>query len=329
MQRTYSLWNLFILGYLLLSGCSESKVNDQSNEQAKVEVEERASSEGPELIVLGTIQDAGSPQIGCDKDCCKDLFETPDPNRMVVALGVSDGNGKTYLFEATPDLPRQVNMLQKWGNSKNEVPNGIFLTHAHIGHYTGLMYLGKEATDAKNVPVFAMPRMTEFLSNNGPWSLLLERKNIELKPLNENEPVDLGEITVTPILVPHRDEFSETVGYRIEGPKNSALFVPDIDKWTKWELDIAQEIAQVDYAFLDATFFSGDEINNRDISQIPHPFVIESLEAFQNLPPSEKSKVHFIHFNHTNPIIDVESKEAKQVLNAGFNIAKLNDSFQL
>ncbi len=329
MQRNYALWNVFFLGCLFLSGCSDPAVDDAAIAKTKDAIEERTFSQGPELMVLGTIQDAGSPQIGCDKECCKNLFVNPDPNRMVVALGVTDGNGKTYLFEATPDLPEQVNILQRWGKSENNVPDGIFLTHAHIGHYTGLMFLGKEAIDAKNVPVYAMPRMTNFLTDNGPWSLLLERNNIDLHALNQNEPVDLGQITVTPILVPHRDEFSETVGYRIEGPKNSALFVPDIDKWTKWELDIAQEIAQVDFAFLDATFFSGEEINNRDISQIPHPFVIESLEAFKNLPETEKSKVHFIHFNHTNPIINMESNEAKQVLDAGFNIAQLNDSFQL
>lgn len=282
------------------------------------------------LVVLGTIQDAGSPQIGCEKDCCAGLTDNPDPNRMVVSLGVSDSKGKKYLFEATPDLPRQFDILKKWGKSTDkDIPDGIFLTHAHIGHYTGLMYLGKEATDAASVPVYAMPRMTEFLSENGPWSLLVERENIALTALTDGESIDLDEFSVTPILVPHRDEFSETVGYRIVGPNRSILFIPDIDKWTKWEQDIKAEIEKVDIAFLDATFFSGEEINNRDISQIPHPFVIESLEAFQVLSEKERSKIYFIHFNHTNPIINSNSEEAKQVVKAGFNIAQLNDHFIL
>ena len=282
------------------------------------------------LVVLGTIQDAGSPQIGCEKDCCAGLTDNPDPNRMVVSLGVSDSKGKKYLFEATPDLSRQFDLLKKWGKSTDkDIPDGIFLTHAHIGHYTGLMYLGKEATDAASVPVYAMPRMTEFLSENGPWSLLLERENIVLTALTDGESFDLDEFSVTPILVPHRDEFSETVGYRIVGPNRSILFIPDIDKWTKWEQDIKAEIEKVDIAFLDATFFSGEEINNRDISQIPHPFVIESLEAFKVLSEKERSKIYFIHFNHTNPIINSNSEEAKQVVKAGFNIAQLNDHFIL
>jgi len=30
--------------------------------------------------------------------------------------------------------------------------SGIFLTHRHIGHYAGLMYLGKEVIGAKDLP---------------------------------------------------------------------------------------------------------------------------------------------------------------------------------
>ncbi|MCR9170920.1 MAG: MBL fold metallo-hydrolase [bacterium] len=320
----YSL--LLPILFFLLNACSDASRNSEKEGQAELFVERTT----PLLVVLGTIQDAGSPQIGCKKECCKDLFTNPDPDRMVVSLGVSDSEGRNYIFDASPDLPRQFELLRKVSKrTPNNAPDGIFLTHAHIGHYTGLMYLGKEAMDANQVPVFAMPRMEQFLQENGPWSLLVERKNIKIQALQDGESIDLGEISVTPILVPHRDEFSETVGYRIEGPNKSALFIPDIDKWTKWEKDIIEEVKKVDFAFLDATFFSGEEINNRDISQIPHPFVVESLKAFQNLDAKEKSKIHFIHFNHTNPIINPNSEEAKRVRKAGFNIAQLRQTFFL
>jgi pyrroloquinoline quinone biosynthesis protein B len=211
-----------------------------------------------------------------------------------------------------------------------ELADGIFLTHAHIGHYTGLMHLGKEATDADSVPLYVMPRMKHFLRSNGPWNQLVTRKNVSLQEINNEQPVRLSEdLTVTPILVPHRDEYSETVGYRIEGPNKSALFIPDIDKWEKWEKNIIEEIKQVDYAFLDATFYSGKEINNRDISQIPHPFIIESLEKFKDLDITEKSKIVFIHFNHTNPVIDTNSEESKIIKEQGFKIGRIRDVFEL
>lgn len=284
------------------------------------------------LIILGNVQDAGSPQIGCKKKCCAKLFEHPKENRKVASLGLIDQiNQKTYLFDATPDIASQMKMLgQSTKFNHAELTDGIFLTHAHIGHYTGLMYLGKESTDAQNIPVYVMPRMGAFLSGNGPWDQLVKRKNITLRQMTHNEPVSLSEaISVTPILVPHRDEYSETVGYRIKGPNKRALFIPDIDKWERWNRSIVEEIKRVDYAFLDATFFSGEEINHRDISHIPHPFVIESIQKFKELSPTEKNKIVFIHLNHTNPLLNEKSRESTYVLQQGYKIGRIYDRFEM
>lgn len=284
------------------------------------------------LIILGSIQDAGSPHIACKKECCKDLFENSDKTRKVVSLGVWDKEtNKRYLFEATPDVSVQMKALKKFGDSTSqEIADGIFLTHAHIGHYSGLMYLGKEATNAKLTNIYAMPRMSQFLKSNGPWSQLVKNKNISINTLKHDSILQLSNtLSIIPFLVPHRDEFSETVGYKIIGPKKTALFIPDIDKWEKWEKDIIEEIQKVDFAFLDATFYSGEELNNRDITQIPHPFIIESMVKFDHLQQSEKQKIIFIHFNHTNPVIDRTSEEAKTVLKNGFRIAEMNEVFTL
>lgn len=281
-------------------------------------------ADSPALIVLGTIQDAGSPHAGCTKDCCKSLFSKPDPTRMVVSLGLIDPTNKlNYLFEATPDLPRQMKLLKTYSPFRQEeTPNGIFLTHAHIGHYSGLMYLGRESMNAKSTPVYAMPKMQEFLEKNGPWSQLIGLKNIAIQGLKNLEPQRLSaHLQVTPLQVPHRDEFSETVGYRIEGPHKSALFIPDIDKWERWTLDIVAEIKKVDYAFLDATFYDNAELNYRNMSEIPHPFVVESMQRFKDLSASEKQKIYFIHLNHTNPLLNPRSPQLKELKKNGFQVA--------
>ena len=310
-----------------------SCVNNELPEKTyKIKTNQILHKKSISLIVLGTIQDAGSPHIACKKECCIDLFSYSDHDRQVVALGLVDNNySKKYLFEATPDIAKQMKALLKDAiQNKNEIVDGIFLTHAHIGHYTGLMYLGKEAANAKNVNVFAMPRMKEYLETNGPWSQLVTNKNISLTQIEKEQSISLTpNLMVTPFLVPHRDEYSETVGYRIKGPNKTALFIPDIDKWNKWDKSIVEEIKKVDYAFLDATFYSGKEINNRDISQIPHPFIIESLEMFKTLDSIERKKVIFIHFNHTNPVIDLKNNEAKNVLDQGFNIGSINEVYDL
>ncbi len=284
------------------------------------------------LIVLGNVQDAGSPHIACKKECCKELFVNPDANRKVVSLGLIDAeNEKTYLFEATPDISEQLkNLKNKSPFNVNEIPNGIFITHAHIGHYTGLMYLGKEATNTKNAVVYVMPKLKTFLETNGPWGQLVSNKNIGLEEIHNNEEINLSpNIKVMPIKVPHRDEYSETVGFRIIGPNKSVLFIPDIDKWEKWDTSIVEALVKVDYALIDATFYDAAEINNRDISEIPHPFVIETMELFKNQPESIRNKIHFIHLNHTNPLLIQESEQSKEVLSKGFHIARINDVIEL
>lgn len=314
---------LFFLFFLLINACTTAQKAPTTTKQAKNIVE---------IIVLGTVQDAGSPHIACKKACCADLFERPDPSRKVVSLGLIDHeNKKSWIFEATPDLPTQMKTLKNQSPfAEKETPDGIFLTHAHIGHYAGLMFLGKEAMNAQKVPVYAMPRMKTYLETNGPWSQLVNLQNISLQSTQQNETIVLSpKVKVIPYKVPHRDEYSETVGYTIEGPNKKALFIPDIDKWNKWDKDIIQAISTVDYAFLDATFYDAAEINNRDISTIPHPFVIESMELFKNLPESEKAKIHFIHFNHTNPLLNRNSEQAKTVLKNGFRIADFRQILEL
>ena len=284
------------------------------------------------LVILGTAQDAGSPQINCTKSCCQAIFEERQDATPVVALGVIDPiNQQQFLFEATPDITVQLRALKNSAPLEvNEIPAAIFLTHAHIGHYTGLMYLGKEVMNAQQVPVYVYPKMQRFLEKNAPWSQLVTNKNIVLKTMQANKLQQLNsQLSVLPFQVPHRDEFSETVGYQINGPEKSTLFIPDIDKWEKWKTSIIDAIQKVDYAFIDATFFSGKEIQARDISEIPHPFVIESMELFKELSATEKAKIHFIHMNHTNPLLNPNSPESKKVEALGFNIARTGDRFTL
>ena len=201
--------------------------------------------------------------------------------------------------------------------------SGIFLTHAHIGHYAGLLQLGHEVMGAQQVPVFAMPRMRSFLETQGPWAQLVSYQNILLHDLNDGAPVQLNErLRVTPFLVPHRDEYSETVGFRVDGPNASLIYLPDIDKWERWATPIEDVIASVDVAYLDGCFFGDGELPGRDMSVIQHPFILESLERFESLPEAERAKVRFLHLNHTNPVLRAGTPERFEVEDAGLHIAE-------
>ncbi|MEY4540355.1 MAG: hypothetical protein RLZZ306_2112 [Bacteroidota bacterium] len=277
-------------------------------------------SQNPYIIVLGIAQDGGYPQSGCQKECCQKVYNHKTDSQSVSSIALIDPvSNEKWIFDATPNFPEQLQFLEK-----NILPNqkfSIFLTHAHIGHYTGLMHLGREVMGANKIKVYAMPKMKCFLQKNGPWSQLVTLKNIDIQPLQQDTIIILNErVKVQPIRVPHRDEFSETVGYKIIVGAKSLLFIPDIDKWQKWNKNIIEMIKNTDYALLDGTFYQEGEIN-RPMSEVPHPFVTETMEILKNELKTEKSKVYFIHLNHTNPILQPKSLERKEVLKRGFNIA--------
>lgn len=275
---------------------------------------------GAELLILGIAQDGGYPHAGCRRACCEAVFAGKQRPRAPVSLAVTErSSGHVFIFEAGPDFAAQWRKAQEMsGFTDKKTPDGIFLTHAHIGHYLGLAQLGREVMGAKNVPVYAMPRMRDFLQHNAPWSQLVALQNIDLKRLTADSTVLVGdEIRVTPILVPHRDEFSETVGFRIETPRKKVLFIPDIDKWAKWPLSIVEAVKKVDLALIDATFFKDGELPNRPMSEVPHPFVQETMQLFENEPVAVRRKVMFIHFNHTNPLL-YDAGAQKEIKDGGF-----------
>lgn len=282
------------------------------------------------ITVLGIAQDAGYPQIDCEKDCCKAYYEGEESKKLISCLGLVDLEAKQkWLFDATPDISEQTHILKARHLDNNKVIDGVFLTHAHIGHYTGLMNLGREAMGASNIPVYAMPRMKSYLETNGPWSQLVALNNIELKTLKNDSTLNLNKsLKITPILVPHRDEYSETVGYRIDGKSKTALFIPDIDKWQKWNKNIIEEVKKVDYAFIDASFFRDGELK-RDMSKIPHPFTTETTTLFENESLDTKNKIYFIHYNHTNPTIRDNHPLKDSIQKLGFRFAREGDNFEI
>ena len=281
------------------------------------------------LHVLGVAQDAGYPQVNCYEPRCLPVWAQPELGSGASMLALVIDGRRFHLFDAAPTLPRQ--LYQFWTETGLTLGDldGVWLTHAHMGHYAGLLHFGKEAANTRAVPVHAMPRMMAFLARNGPWRQLVSTQNIVVRPLTANTPVLIGAAKITPWLVPHRDEFSETVGYLIEGPHKKALFIPDIDKWNRWELNLATELKKVDYAFLDATFYSAKELGNRDMSQIPHPSVLETIQTLKDFSMEERAKVIFTHFNHTNPLLDNASEATKKVLALGFKIGRIHDRFPL
>jgi pyrroloquinoline quinone biosynthesis protein B len=290
-------------------------------------VGDRAEQSPFAYTILGTAQDAGMPHIGCDQPICQQ-GRAERRHEAVAAVGISATQG-WWLLDATPDLPAQIHAM-------GEMPRGIFLTHAHIGHYTGLMYLGREALGAKNMPVWCSPRMADFLRNNGPWNQLIELGQIELHLYHSDQPVELEPgLHLTPLPVPHRDEYSDTHAFLVENQTGgSVLFVPDIDSWSKWQRPLSDFFQAGAHLLLDATFYSADELPGRDLDEIPHPLVAQTMDLLDQLKISAKwlnsnekksPVVRFLHLNHSNPLWLVNSPESLKLADRGYFLAKSGD----
>ena len=271
--------------------------------------------------VLGVAQDAGLPHIGCE--CARCEAARAEGRRELVASAAVEGRTGWWLLDATPDLPAQI-------HAQGSMPQGIFLTHAHIGHYTGLMYLGREALGAEQMPVWCSPRMAEYLRSNGPWSQLIELGQIELHEYHADMPVRLEEgLMLTPFRVPHRDEFSDTHGFELRHHDPTAktlggsfVFLPDIDQWDRWDRRLESFFRPGAHLLIDGTFWSGAELPHRDLDEIPHPLVSHSIERFRDAARATQTTVRFFHLNHSNPLWDRHGPEAQQLEAAGFHIAR-------
>jgi len=280
-----------------------------------------AAASGVRAVVLGIAQDGGVPHIGCQQELCVRARADCRRRQRVASVGlVDDASGQRFLIDATPDLPLQLDALPGRPKDRRRPLDGILLTHAHVGHYGGLMYLGREALGADRVPVYATPRMAGFLRGNGPWSLLVSQGHVELRELEPGKALALTpRLTVTALTVPHRDELSDTVGFRVQGPTRALLYIPDIDKWEKWDRRLEDEVAGADLALLDATFYDAGEIPGRSQRDIPHPLVPETMERLS--APALARRVLFIHLNHTNRLLwDAGARRALE--RRGFRVAR-------
>jgi len=296
-----------------------------------------ADTDLPFVLALGTAQDGGLPQIGCARPCCVAAREDPGRARLVTSLLLVDPrDGRRWLFDASPDIAEQVERARGLGGPPEDAPgrpalfDGVFLTHAHLGHFVGLLQLGREAYGSAPVPLIGTERMTGFLRTNGPWSLLFDGGHAEAQVLQPGETLTLADdLSVTAIQVPHRDEFSDTVAFLTRGPRRAVLYLPDIDKWEKWDRPLESVLSEVDVALLDGTFYGPAELPGRDMSRVPHPFIVETLERIAPLPREEREKVIFTHLNHSNPAADPESDAAAAVRAAGAAVLDDGDRIAL
>lgn len=287
-----------------------------------------------ELATCLAIVDARNEEGGAKREERKEKSEERGAKReeSLFALRPSPFNSpsaaRVWLIDATPDIKYQLDLLggvlgahEKRPNRLRQ-PDAIFLTHAHMGHIGGLPQLGPEAMAAQNLPVYAAPGLMALMAANRLWWPLLA--GLQLEPLTAEQPIELAEnLRIVPVPVPHRDEWNiGTFAFRVEGPNRSLLYLPDIDRWELWPR-AGEQLAGVEWALVDASFYSERELNGR--FPVAHPLVPHTLSLFADLP----CQLVLTHFNHTNPVLDEGSPERETVLKAGVEIGRTGQIFDL
>jgi pyrroloquinoline quinone biosynthesis protein B len=320
-----------LLGVLVLAACGGAGGAPAS---------EAPRPDGPFVRVLGTVQDGGLPHPACTCTNCEAARRDPSRERWVASLAVVlPASKRVVLIDATPDLREQLHNLAVALSGIRPAPAGrtdrapvdaVLLTHAHIGHYLGLAFFGFEAVHTRGLPVWCTPRMAAFLRDNGPWSQLVTLDEIELHETPPGGRIDLGEgVTADLFAVPHRDEYSDTVGILLAGPRTRLLYVPDTDGWGSWQPPLTERLAGVDVALLDGTFYSPDELPGRRVSAIGHPLITDTMDLLADLVKSGRTRVLFTHLNHSNPALDPHGAAARAIAARGFAVAPEGEEIPL
>lgn len=285
-----------------------------------------------ELIVLGIAQDGGVPHVGCEKDCCREA-RASGRALFPASLGIHDrATGARVLVEATPAVEPQLALFHartgERGQGRAPV-DAVLLTHAHIGHYLGLAHFGREVASTDRLPVYASTRLAAFLRGNGPWSQLVDLDQIAIREVDPEAPFEpVPGVRVTAVPVPHRDEFSDTMAFRIEAGTSRILFVPDVDAWDREPGLLERLLDGVTAAFVDATFYDGSELPGRDLGTIPHPLMTDTMDRLAAWGRDHPGVLAFIHLNHTNPALrDPAIRE--RIESRGFRIAEQGERLPL
>ncbi|MFV1959237.1 MAG: MBL fold metallo-hydrolase [Planctomycetota bacterium] len=277
----------------------------------------------PVVLVLGTAQDGGVPHAGCACDTCRAARAgaAGTPRRLVASIAIVGHTGRALVVDATPDLPAQIAALGRVLGRPVPGLDGLLLTHAHTGHILGLGCLGREVMDVRGLPLWASASMARYLTENRPWSHLVERGSVDLCVVRPEEPFPFDGLRVTPFLSPHRAEDTDTLGIEIEGPRYRLLYVPDADAFPP---RLAARIRQADVALVDGTFYDAGELAGRAIEEIPHPFAAESVRTLAGA----RGPVFFTHLNHTNRLLDPDPAR-RPSLPDGFEVLARGERFAL
>lgn len=264
--------------------------------------------------VLGNTQDGGVPHLECSCDLCEKARENPEEakrNASVMIKENDDEDSFRYLIDATPDVRYQI---------QGDYLDGVFISHGHLGHITGLLQFGEEGSNKTDLPLYVSDKTEDYIRKNDPFRLLIDKGNVEIMNFNDEDELDIRGGKIEAFEAKHNRVNTDTLSFMIHGEDKKLFYIADIHEWTEKTLNLMQ---QADIAIVDGTFWNEEEIERYE--EVPHPVMKETM----HLAEDWDTQIYFTHLNHTNPALRPDSEERQEVQERDFGVVEEGMEFEL
>jgi pyrroloquinoline quinone biosynthesis protein B len=302
------------------------------------------------IRVLGAAAGGGFPQWNCNCRNCDGVRKgtVRAKPRTQSSIAVSADNVNWILFNASPDLLAQYKgfaELQPGRAIRDTAIRCVVLMDAQIDHTTGLLML----REGRPLEIYCTAMARDDLSSGNPLFKILGHycgvnwHEVPTGRGNSFPVIGAEALTFTavplksnaPPYSPHRDNPLEgdNIGMRIADPRSGKVlfYAPGLGEI---EPHMKPFLEEADTLMVDGTFWTDDEMirlglskkHARDIGHLPQSGSGGMIEV---LKPLKASRKILIHINNTNPILDEDSDERRQLAAAGIEVAYDGMDFKL
>ncbi len=299
------------------------------------------------VTVLGSAAGGGFPQWNCACPNCSRVIagalhlKARSQAQVVVCLD----DGESYLLNASPDLRSQIlsTPLLAPSDSPRHTPiAGIFLTSADVDSVAGLLSL----REFQPLHIYATQSVRRIVLEENRMFRVLERANPPASwhdiPWNTwfsvggNTPGGASSLRcrAVPLGNVYPDYVSEAlrralppeeavIGLALAHANKQVFYAPALpgrsNEWKDWA-------GSSDVCLLDGTFWDDEEListgvgskTGREIGHLPLSGTGGLLREFGS---ANRGRIILIHINNTNPILDEQSPEHREVRDSGWEIA--------
>jgi pyrroloquinoline quinone biosynthesis protein B len=302
--------------------------------------------------VLGSAAGGGFPQWNCNCRNCSGLRRSSirATARTQSSIAVSADGERWYLANASPDIRRQIESftrLHPRRGARDTPIAAIMLTNADVDHVAGLLSLRESqplliyATETVRGWVMgsnAIFRVLNVAPKQSRWEKIELSETRPLIGLDGKASGILFEAFVVAGKPPaylglKAGPDEATIGLRFidERSGRSVAYVPGIKQI---DSRLAQILRGCDCILFDGTCWSDDELiaqgtGTKTALAMGHLPVGGPDGSLKNMAMVDGQRRIYIHINNTNPILDEDSAERREVAAAGWEIALDGMDFEI